>query len=111
MSANAKKDWIALRITSVAAIPLCVWFVASIVMLAGADYDTFIIWMKRPLNAGLMITFIVVTVYHAMQGVHEILEDYVHGPGALKASLVLKVLAFLAIGAVCVGAVVKIAFL
>lgn len=111
MMLSAKKHWIVLRLTAVAAIPLTVWLILNIVGLIGAPYEVFIAWMQSPLNAALMIAFIVVTFYHAMLGVHEILEDYVHDQGLLKISMFLKTAAFLLLGAACVYSIIKIAIL
>ena len=111
MALEARKHWMILRLTALASIPLCVWLVLNIVGLIGAPYEVFIAWLQYPLNAALMILFILVTFYHAMLGVHEILEDYVHGPGVLKASMLLKCIAFAAVGALCIYSIVKVAFL
>ncbi len=111
MSLSPKKHWIVLRLTALAAIPLCAWLVLNIVGLIGAPYEVFMAWLHNPINAVLMILFVVVTFYHAMLGVHEILEDYVHAPGLLKLSINAKCLAFIAVGAVCIYSIVKAAFL
>ncbi len=111
MALEASKHWMILRLTALASIPLCVWLVLNIVGLIGAPYEVFIAWLQAPVNAALMIIFILVTFYHGMLGVHEILEDYVHAPGILKASMILKCIAFVVVGAVCVFSIVKVAFL
>ncbi len=111
MSLDAKKHWIVLRVTAVAAIPLCLWFVFSIVSLAGANYYTFTTWLSQPFNALMMIVFIVVTFYHASLGVHEIIEDYVHAEPVKTLSLKIKALVFFALAVVCILSVLKVAFL
>ncbi|MGB4107264.1 MAG: succinate dehydrogenase, hydrophobic membrane anchor protein [Alphaproteobacteria bacterium] len=108
---EAKKHWLILRFTAIAAIPLCIWFVLNILGLIGAPYEVFRAWLQSPVNAVLMIALIVVTFYHAMLGIHEILEDYVHAPGILKVSMTAKCIAFVALGAVCIYSIVKVAFL
>jgi succinate dehydrogenase / fumarate reductase, membrane anchor subunit len=111
MSLGAAKHWLVLRVTAIAAIPLCVWLVWSMVSLADADHAAFTGWLKNPLHAVLMILFVTVNFWHAMLGTHEIIEDYVHDKTLLNLSLKLKCAAFGIIGAVCVLAVVKVAFL
>lgn len=108
---EAKKHWLILRFTAITAVPLCIWFVLNILGLIGAPYEVFRAWLQSPVNAVLMIALIVVTFYHAMLGVHEILEDYVHAPGLLKASMTAKCIAFVIVGAISVLAVIKVAFL
>jgi succinate dehydrogenase / fumarate reductase membrane anchor subunit len=111
MSLSAKNHWLVLRATAIAAIPLCVWLVYSIVDLAGADYVTFTTWLQQPLNAILLIAFIAVSFYHASLGVHEILEDYVHNKNLLCASMIAKKAFFILVGALCIYSIVKVAFL
>lgn len=108
---SAKQHWIVLRLAAVALIPLTIWLVLNVLGLIGAPYEVFIAWLKAPVNAITLIAFIVLSAYHAMLGVHEILEDYVHSPGLLKFSMTLKCLAFGALAALCIYAVVKIAFI
>lgn len=109
MSGNARRDWIALRVSSIIAIPLTFWLVLNVTGLVGAPYEVFIAWLHYPLNAALMIVSILVFFYHAALGVHEIVEDYVHNEALKKAGLCLKKLAFIAVGAVCVLSVLKVA--
>jgi succinate dehydrogenase / fumarate reductase membrane anchor subunit len=108
MALDAVKHWKVLRLTAIAAIPMCVWLVLNIVGLIGAPYEVFIAWITAPVNAALMIIFILVIFYHAMLGIHEILEDYVHAPAILKASMTLKCLAFVLLGAICIYSIVAI---
>ncbi len=111
MSMAAKTHWIILRATAVAAIPLCVWFVYSVVHLAGADYSTFTGWLHYPGNAILIIAFVIVTFWHAALGVQEIIEDYVHAETLKHATMLLFNTAFVALGTACVFSVCKIAFM
>lgn len=109
MSLDAKQHWINLRITAVLNIPLCLWFIYSIVHLAGADYAQFTGWLQQPLNAGLLILFIISVFYHAALGVHEIIEDYVAEEKTRKPMLRIKALAFLALGVICIISILKVA--
>lgn len=111
MSLDAKKHWIVLRVTAVAAIPLCFWFVFSIVSLAGVHYYAVKEWMGQPFNALMMIVFIAIAFYHASLGVHEIIEDYVHAESAKTLSLKIKALMLLTLAVVCILSVLKVAFL
>ncbi|MEE8292994.1 MAG: succinate dehydrogenase, hydrophobic membrane anchor protein, partial [Kiloniellales bacterium] len=47
--------WWAQRLTALALIPLCLWFVASVVALAGADHAAVRDWVDSPVVAGLLI--------------------------------------------------------
>lgn len=80
--------WWAQRLTALALIPLTIWFVASLVSLAGADHAAMAAWMGNPVSAGLMILLVVATFYHAALGLQVVIEDYVHGEGAKMAALI-----------------------
>jgi len=101
--------WIHQRITSVANIPLVIWFVYSVVSLLGADYGAFTGWLAQPLNAILMILFIVSVLYHAVLGLQVVIEDYIHHEGCKIKKLVLMKLLFIALGVAAVFSVLKIA--
>src|SRR3546814_6816815 len=73
--------WWAQRVTALALVPLTVWFVASVIGMAGADHASFVAWIASPLVAGLMILLIVATFHHAQLGLQVIIEDYVHDEG------------------------------
>ena len=80
--------WWAQRLTALALIPLTIWFVASLVSLAGADHAAMAAWMGNPVSAGLMILLVVATFYHSALGLQVVIEDYVHGEGAKMAALI-----------------------
>ena len=102
--------WWTQRVTALALIPLAVWFVASVISLAGAGYEAVAIWLGSPVVAGLMILLLIATFYHAALGLQAAVEDYVHDEGAkLAAILIIKALC-LVLGLTGVLAVLKLAF-
>lgn len=82
--------WWAQRLTSLALVPLVLWFVFSVALMAGADYAQFVAWVQSPITAGLLILLITVGLVHSKQGLQVVVEDYVHGEGAKIACLVLS---------------------
>lgn len=98
------------RLTAVALIPLTVWFVVSIVMLAGAPYEEVAAWLARPVPAILMVLLVVATFHHAQLGLQVVIEDYVHQPALRLTSLILVKLGAAALGFAAVFAVLKLAF-
>ena len=80
--------WWAERMSALALVPLTVWFVASLVAMAGADYYALRDWMGSPLVAALLILLIVVAFYHAALGLQVVIEDYVHHDAAKFAGLI-----------------------
>jgi succinate dehydrogenase / fumarate reductase, membrane anchor subunit len=102
--------WWAQRLTAVALVPLALWFVASVIALAGADHTKVVDWLASPLSAILMVLLIGATFYHAALGVQVVIEDYVHAEGVKFAALVLNKLIGFALAVAGIFAVLKIAF-
>jgi len=69
--------WWMQRVTAIALIPLVFWFV-YIVICANTGTETIIGKLENPFNAVLMVTFLIVGLYHGALGVRVVLEDYVH---------------------------------
>ncbi|HSR71785.1 MAG TPA: succinate dehydrogenase, hydrophobic membrane anchor protein [Kiloniellales bacterium] len=80
--------WWAQCMTSLALVPLTLWFIVSLVALTGADHATVVEWIGSPLVAGLLILLIVTTFYHGALGLQIIIEDYVHIPPVKFAALI-----------------------
>jgi succinate dehydrogenase / fumarate reductase, membrane anchor subunit len=104
------EHWWSQRLTAIALVPLSLWFVASVISLAGADYVTFTDWVASPLVSVLLILTVVATFWHAMLGAQVVIEDYVHAEGVKIALLVLLRFACFALGLAAVFAVLRIAF-
>ncbi len=66
------------RVTAVALIPLCLWFVCAVLSLMGHGYDAATAWLSSPINATFMVTFVLAMLYHAQTGLQTVIEDYVH---------------------------------
>lgn len=98
------------RLTSIALIPLVLWFSFSIALLAVADYSTVTAWISSPFSTVLMVLAISVGFYHGYLGLQVIIEDYVSHE-ALKIGLLISV-AMMAILFATLGvvSVLKISF-
>ncbi len=81
--------WWAERVSSVALIPLTLWFVWSVVHLTGADQAMVKAWLSRPATAILMSLFIVATFHHLALGLQVVIEDYVHREGVKVTTMLL----------------------
>ncbi|MFP4080449.1 MAG: succinate dehydrogenase, hydrophobic membrane anchor protein [Ectothiorhodospira sp.] len=73
--------WWAMRLSSVAMVPLMLWLMFSLAALAGADHATVVAWLAFPLNTALMILAVGTLFLHANMGLQVIIEDYVHHAG------------------------------
>jgi succinate dehydrogenase / fumarate reductase membrane anchor subunit len=103
------EHWWGQRLSAVALVPLSLWFVASLISLAGAGYEAFTQWVASPVVAVLLILTIVASFYHALLGLQVVIEDYVHTEGAKMALLVLLRLLCYALGLAAIFAVLRIA--
>ncbi len=100
--------WWAQRVTALALIPLVVWFVASIVSLAGASHAAVVDWIASPVPAIFLVLLVVAVFHHAQLGLQVVIEDYVHGKGAKIALLLFVKGAAIVLGLTCVFAVLRI---
>lgn len=76
------------RLTAIGLVPLLLWFVISVIGLAGADYATVKGWLGNPFNATLMLLVVLTAVWHAVLGVQVVVEDYVHTESSKWALLI-----------------------
>ena len=102
--------WWGQRLTALALVPLCLWFVGSLAVMTGAGYETVGAWIASPVVAGLLILLICATFYHAYLGLQVVIEDYIHGKSVRTAALIANTLICWALGLAGVFAVLKIAF-
>lgn len=101
--------WIMQRMTAISNIILTQWFVWSVVCMADKSYVEIIGWLNAPVNAVLMILFVMSVFYHAMLGLQVVIEDYIPSEGSKIAKLVAVKLFYFALAVACVFFVLKIA--
>ena len=77
------------RVTAIALVPLCVWFVYSLLALGGSRYEDVRAWIAQPAAALLFGAFVVSLLYHAQLGLEVVIEDYVHAQWLKVSSLVM----------------------
>lgn len=105
---HGSHHWLLERVTSVALIPLSLWFVIAAVSLSGAGYEEVRAWLAGPINTTLMLLLILALFWHAQLGVQVIIEDYVHHETTKLGSLMAVNFALIAVGLACVVAVLKV---
>jgi succinate dehydrogenase / fumarate reductase membrane anchor subunit len=99
-----------IRLSSIALIPLSLFLLGWILSLGGANYAEVRAALAQPLIALAALLFILISLDHMRLGMQIIIEDYVHGEGAKLALLMLNIFFAVAVGAVSVFAILKIAF-
>ena len=81
--------WWIERLTSIALIPLTLWFIGSAISLEGATRADVAAWLHAPLPLVLMLCLIVATFWHMELGLRVAVEDYVHREATRMASLLI----------------------
>ena len=102
--------WWAQRLTAIALVPLFLWFVASLVSLATADYATAVAWIGSPLNSALLVLLIGAMFYHAQLGMQVVFEDYISTHWLQVASIILVRFLAILLAVVSIIAVLRIAW-
>lgn len=113
---GAAKDgthhWWLERLTSLALIPLTVWFIYELMThLLGASREQVQAWLAEPFTALLMGALIITVFWHSKLGVQVIVEDYVHNEGRKLALLLFSGTAHLLLGALGLMALAKLHFI
>lgn len=104
------EHWWAQRVSAVALIVLGLWFVASVIALAGADHARVAAWLHGPLAAILTILLLAAVFYHSALGLQVVIEDYVHSEWVKISALVAVRFVCLALAVAGIFAVLRIAF-
>ena len=104
------RHWWMQRLTSIALVPLTVWFVVSLLALPSLGYGTVIAWMSQSWTALLLILLVLTAAWHSQLGVRVVVEDYIHGAGARTLTLVLIGFAHVLLAAAGVFAILKVDF-
>lgn len=82
--------WWMQRVTSIALLPLTVWFILSLATSAGMTHGEVLLWIGNPLNAVLLLALIGLTFHHTASGLQVVIEDYTKHEG-LKIGMILAV--------------------
>jgi succinate dehydrogenase / fumarate reductase, membrane anchor subunit len=100
----------ALRVSSVALIPLSIWFVASALAYVGAEQGAVAAYFAEPTNAVLMFLFIIACAYHTSLGLQTIIEDYFHQESLKITLLILNRFACWIVATAAGYALIRMAF-
>ena len=109
---TAKKGvqhWWWQRLTAVVLVPLCLWFIGTIVTMQASNYSTVINWIQSPLVSGLLVFLIAALFYHTQLGLQVVIEDYVHSEWIKITALVAAQFLMVLLALTAVIAVLKIA--
>jgi succinate dehydrogenase / fumarate reductase membrane anchor subunit len=92
-------------------IPLSLWFIASVISLAGSHYEHFQAWLAIPGNTTLMLILLLCVFLHAELGIQVVIEDYIHDRAAKTAALLLVKMTSLLLGVFSAVSVLRTALI
>jgi succinate dehydrogenase / fumarate reductase membrane anchor subunit len=75
---SGTQHFIIQRVTAVALVPLVLWIIYFALALLHADYAHARALVHAPLNAVLLLAFVLALFWHAQLGLQVVIEDYVH---------------------------------
>jgi len=77
LSKSAVRQWRYQRLTAIALVPLTVWLSILLNKTLHAPYSETLTWLTTPINALAIVAWLIFVIYHAVLGLHVVLEDYV----------------------------------
>jgi succinate dehydrogenase / fumarate reductase membrane anchor subunit len=106
---SGTEHWWAQRVTSVALVPLCIWFVFALLGM-GDDFShaSVAAWIAQPFNAIGLILLVITLLYHSQLGMQVVFEDYVHTGWLYVSTMMVSKFAHVAAGVACLYSIVII---
>ena len=100
--------WWTQRLTSIALLPLTLWFLCAAVRMIGATRDDVVFWMAGPLPIVLIITLVIATFHHLQLGLQVVIEDYVNNDWLRIGSIMLVKGLSLLLALACIVSVLRL---
>ena len=100
--------WWTQRITSLALVPLTLWFLCAMIRMLGATRDDIVYWMAGPLPIVLMIALVIATFHHLQAGLQVVIEDYVTRDGLRIGSILLVKALCILLALACIVSVLRL---
>lgn len=110
---SGNEHWWSQRMSAVALLPLGLWLIFSLAMLANSgatDYATLTNWASAPFNAMMLVATLLVVLYHSSLGVQVVIEDYAAEGSSRVGALMLQKFLHLVVAVIGVFSVLKLAF-
>jgi succinate dehydrogenase / fumarate reductase membrane anchor subunit len=102
--------WWTQRVTAMALLPLSLYFVLSVLMLAGADRAQMAAYIGEPWNTVLFLGLIAALFSHLSLGLQVVIEDYVRSDAKRMLTLLVLKGGIAVLALACAVSVLKLAF-
>ncbi len=102
--------WWTQRVTAMALLPLSLYFVLSVLMLAGADRAQMAAYISEPWNTVLFLCLIAALFSHLSLGLQVVVEDYVRSDAKRMLTLLVLKGGIAVLALACAVSVLKLAF-
>jgi succinate dehydrogenase / fumarate reductase membrane anchor subunit len=76
---SGSRHWRNQRLTAIALIPLSLWFLVALLRQPSLEHAVVVGWFAKPLQALLAMLLGTALLWHSLQGIQVVLEDYVRG--------------------------------
>jgi len=76
---SATRHWRNQRLTAIALIPLSLWFLVALLRQPSLEHAVVAGWFAKPLQALLATLLGAALLWHSLQGIQVVLEDYARG--------------------------------
>ena len=103
------EHWRVERITSIALVPLTLWFIYAMLHLVGAPQAAVAAWAAHPVNTTLLLVLVAITFHHMHLGLQVVCEDYVSNKWQMSMMILAAKGASLVLGLMASVAVLKLA--
>ena len=101
--------WWVQRLTAVALVPLSIWFVTSLILLAGSDHARVTAWISNPIVAVFLMVTLISMFYHLKLGLQVVIEDYIHAEPTKVVCLLVNKFGNTVLALSCIFSVLKVA--
>lgn len=98
------------RVTAIALVPLTLWFIFSVLCLIGESHSAAVTWLGSPINATIMLLFVLTALFHAQTGLQVVIEDYIHTKWMNLSLLLLIKFASVVMAVLAIISVLKVVF-
>ena len=96
------------RITAIALVLLGAYLIGLVLSLGGANYELARAIVANPVNATILVAFLVAMFWHAKLGLQVVIEDYVHDPALAGVAYVANIFVCALAAVASVLAVIRI---